>query len=447
MRKLLTAGLLSLALVSGCTPGKETVPARPNILLIITDDQRYDTLGEFMPIVQARIFDQGIYFPNAYVTTPECCPSRSSILTGMYAHNHGVRANEDPLREPTLVEVLQTAGYFTGMVGKYLNSWDGSPRAEFDFWVAFSQSSSAYQRYLNPPLNVNGSWREQQGYSTYLLKDYALDFLRAAGDKDQPFFLIFAPNAPHAPATPPPPGRNLYQDLAPHRPPGYNEEDVSDKPSWLQALPLLAGESQEQLDRFRRRQLQTLQSVDQAIGEMLDLLPGLGLLEDTVIFYLSDNGRFWGEHRLGISWGEESGLSKGLVYEPAIRVPFALYYPRIVPQGRVEGRLVANIDIAPTIYELAGLPIPPEVDGRSLLSLLEGTEGWRNDLLIEGWPEGHPWAAVHTTRYVYVETEGDIAELYDLVEDPYQLLNRAYDPAYSDIVADMRQRLEPLRRD
>ncbi|MGH7771670.1 MAG: sulfatase family protein, partial [Candidatus Binatia bacterium] len=384
------------------------VADRPNFLIIVTDDQRYDTLGSFMPRTQARIFNEGVQFTKGYVTTPLCCPSRASILTGMYAHRSGVRVNSDSLQKTTFADRLHKAGYFTGLVGKYLNSWDGSPRPEFDFWAAFAGGGS---RYFNPRLNVNGSWSERQGYMTYLLRDYALRFLNDAARKNQPFALIFAPNAPHAGFDPaagvsppgvapdPAPGdENLYKDLPPHRPPNYNEKDLSDKPKWLQSLPPLTPAQQKLLDTVRLSQLQALQSLDQAIGSIVSLLERLGKLDNTVIFYISDNGFFWGEHRL---------REKERPYEPSIRVPFALRYPKLVPKGRVEGRLVANIDIAPTIYHLAGLPIPVDVDGNSLMALLEQRGAWRDELLIEAWPGKVPYEAVHTGRYIYIETKGD----------------------------------------
>jgi arylsulfatase A-like enzyme len=190
------------------------------------------------------------------------------------------------------------------------------------------------------------------------------------------------------------------------------------------------------IDYGYRRHLQSLWSLDQAIGDILDQLQQQGRLDNTVIFYLSDNGFFWGEHRL---------TGKKYVYEEASHVPFALRYPPLTAAGRTEARLVANIDIAPTIYDLAGLNIPADVDGRSLVPLLAGQAGWRDDLLIEGWPEQTPpYRAVHTARHVYVETEGDRSELYDLERDPFQLENQANNPL-SPLVAEMRERLRQLQ--
>src|SRR5574341_1212190 len=358
---------------------------RPNFLIIISDDQRYDTI-EFMPRMNARLINQGVSFTHAYVTTPLCNPSRASILTGMYAHNHGVRVNEDVLQVRTFVERLHERGYYTGLVGKYLNSSDGNPWPEFDFWVSHSGGSVPYS---NPTLNFNGTWRKQSGYVTEIFRDNGLEFLNRAAQKNQPFVLIFTPNAPHAPAVPAPGDQVLYPNLPLHRPPNFNEADVSDKPAWLQAIGLWAAGRITAIDTLRRRQIQTLNGLDQAVEGLFDKLAQQGKLDCTLVVYLSDNGFFWGEHRL---------TDKLRVYEPSSRVPFALRYPPLVGGPLLEAKLVANIDIAPTIYELAGLPMPAEVDGRSLVPLLQGKPGWREELLIEGWMQNlprPPYIAIH----------------------------------------------------
>lgn len=430
--------LLTLA---ACRPS----PSRPNFLLIITDDQRFDTM-EFMPRTQARIFDQGVTFARGYVTTPICGPSRASMLTGKYVHTHGVADNDEPLLTETFVPDLQEAGYFTGIAGKYLNSWalveDEPPRPEFDFWVAHGSPESfgapednLETFYYAPWLNVDGTWSLHDGYATYVVRDYALDFLEEAGQRDQPFFLIFAPFAPHNPADPAPGDEDLYADLPPHRPPSFDEADISDKPDWLAKRDSLTPGEIEAVDDLRRRQLQTLDAVDRAVEELLDELEAQGKLDETVVFYLSDNGQYWGEHRL---------TGKRQLYEESVRVPFALRYPGLVSEPRVEPRLVANIDIAPTIYDLAGIPIPPEVDGRSLVPLLEGTDDWREDLMLEK-EDARRTQAIHTDQYVYIETRKDRAELYDLTSDPYQLTNLSGDPEYAEIEAALKERLDAMR--
>lgn len=411
--------------------------SRPNILLIITDDQRFGTM-EFMPQTQARIFEEGVTFSQAYITTPLCCPSRSSILTGMYAHNHYVLNNWDTLEKPTFVEALHENGYFTGLVGKYLNTYptkiDDAPRPEYDYWAV-----TAKAEYYDPQFNVNGTPDTYEGYMTYLERDFAVEFLRIAAERDQPFLLVFSTRSPHNPALPAPGDETLFVDLPPHRPPSFAEADLSDKPNWIQERKPLSEEDVAEVDELRLKQLQSLHSADQAIDSLLTELDELGVEEDTIVIFLSDNGRLWGEHGFD---------TKYFAYEENSHVPFAIRYPSLVRNARVDDRLVANIDIAPTLYDLAGIPIPPDVDGESLVPLLEGkrTRNWREYLIIEGWAkpalEGPPYRAIHTGRYVYVEWEGDKSELYDLEEDPFQLTNVAGDPAYEDIETEMRQRFE-----
>lgn len=424
----------------------------PSFLVIVTDNHPVGTEQDFMPRTWARIYRQGVQFPNSFATTSLCCPSRASILTGMYAHDHGVKVNQDPLTKTTFVERLHAAGYVTGQVGKYLNSWDGSARKEFDLWVANRFGGSVYN---DPTLNVDGVWRQERGYITHILRDHAVRFLREVAPRDKPFLLHLAFTAPHDEPTgqpgrfglavPAPGDEDLYRGVAPFRPPSYNERDISDKPSWLQRFrPTPIGPpAQAPMDERRLKQLQALKAVDDAIAAVLDTLEMQRRLDDTAVFFLTDNGFLWGEHRI---------FGSGLAYTNSSRIDLALRYPALVPSPRTESRLVANIDIAPTIYQLAGIAIPPEVDGLSLVPLLDGTGRWREELLLEMWPDPilqmpfPPAAAVRTDRYVYAETEGDRSELYDLRMDPYQLENRAGDPALASVQADLRARLERLRR-
>lgn len=419
--------LLVLAMVAGLlvtSPSRAAAPeggTAPNILLIVSDDQRAGTM-DYMPLTKARIFEEGVTFDNALVTTPLCCPSRASILTGMYAHNHGVYINEAPLRVTTLAERLNDAGYYTGIFGKYLNSWDGTPRPEYDYWTVFPGGTAAYN---NPVLNINGTEGIVPGYLTHLLAAEGQTFLALADQQPDPFLMIFTPYAPHRPAIPAPGDENLYPNLPLHRPPSYNEPDASDKPAWLSSWPLMTLAQQLLLDGTRRRQLQTLNSLDQAVDGFLTTLEQQGKLDNTVVIYLSDNGLFWGEHRQRL---------KSYVYDEAVRVPFALRYPPLVPTPHTESALIANIDIAPTLYELAGVPIPEEVDGRSLVPLLQGGQEWRSSLVVENWYTPPYYRAIHNGDYVYVETPGDRSEFYALNSDPYQLDNLIDEPLYQGLI-------------
>jgi arylsulfatase A-like enzyme len=410
-----------------------SVPAGINILIILSDDQRYDTMA-YMPRTQSRIFDQGITFSRAYITTPSCCPSRASLLTGLYAYNHAVHDNQDSLGKPTFVEDLHAAGYYTGIVGKYLNSWDGSQRTEFDFWVSFAGGASPY---FDPRLNVNGEWKDHSGYMTYILRDYASDFLDNALDREAPFILLFTPNAPHEPSEPAPGDDTLYPDLPLHRPPSFDEEDVSDKPDWLQEYEPLTEERIQAIDDLRLEQIQSLNALDEAVESLIVKLEEAGELDNTLVVYLSDNGYFWGEHR--------RRRGKGYAWEEAILVPFAIRYPPLIPKARVEAHMVANIDLAPTIYQLAGLTIPAPIDGLSLVPLLQGNPEWRDRLVIENWVRFGPYTAVRTDRYLYVEWDNDRTELYDMENDPYQLDNQAENPEYAEVLADLHNYLRQVR--
>lgn len=407
---------------------------RPNFLIIVTDDQRFDTM-EYMPNTQQLIFDQGVTFSHGYITTPFCCPSRASILTGLYAHNHYVHVNTNKLNLPTVVDDLHKNGYYTGLVGKYLNSWDGSVRPEFDYWVTFW--GGTVPSYNDPELNVNGDWSTHTGYITYLFEDYVKEYLDKATNQRKPFFLLFAPNAPHAPYTPLKEDKGLLTDLAPFRPPSYNEADVSDKPLSVAHKPLFSDEDITAIDNTRRRQLLTLISLDRSIGAIMEKLKETGELDNTVVIFLSDNGKHWGEHRLD---------TKSTAYEEAVKVPFAMRYPALIPTPYIEDKLVANIDIAPTIYELSETKMPEVIDGLSLVSLLTGNGGWRSSLLLEAWPDRGNWVSMHTEQYVYIETENDKSEFYDLAVDPYEMENAIDDPQYQSIIIELQQELQKEKK-
>lgn len=423
--------MVAIFILSSCQALPRFNDQRPNFLIIVTDDQRYDTM-QYMPNTQELIFNQGVTFDEGYVTTPFCCPSRSSILTGMYAHNHWVHENGTPLKFKTVVEDVHNNGYFTGLVGKYLNSWKGETRYEFDFWVSIW--GGTLNDYYDPDLDVNGTWSKHTGYATYIFRDYVLQFLDEANNQSKPFLLIYAPNAPHAPHTPAKEDLNLYTDLEPFRPESFNEADTSDKPLSISGKPLLTDEDIEANDNLRRRQILTLVALDRTIPDIINKLKETGELDNTVIIFLSDNGKHWGEHRF---------TSKSTAYEEVVKVPFALRYPDLVPVPYIDdSHLVANIDIAPTIYELSETKMPETIDGLSLVGLLNGTTAWRDHLLLEAWPDRGHWAAIHTGNMIYIETQNDLSEFYDLSIDPFQMDNMINDEKYQDIIAQLKLYLE-----
>ena len=422
--------LLSVFILQSCQAVSRFFnDTRPNFLIIITDDQRFDTM-QYMPNTQKLIFDRGVTFSHGYITTPFCCPSRASILTGMYAHNHGIHVNEDKLTFTTVVQDLHKNGYYTGLVGKYLNSWNGDARPEFDYWVSFY--GGTVPTYYDPNLNINGKWQKLTGYMTYLFKDYAIDFLDKATNQRKPFLLYFAPNAPHPPYTPAKEDQGLYTDLPPFRPPSYNEADMSDKPKSISSKALLDEASAAQIDMIRRRQILTLVALDRSMGEILAKLKATGEMDNTVIIFISDNGKHWGEHRMD---------SKSTAYEESVKVPFAIRYPPLIPKPYTEDKVVANIDIAPTLYELSNTPIPKTVDGLSLVSLLSGKGDWRDHVLLEAWPDRGHWQAIHTQNDIYIETDNDLSEFYNLETDPFEMDNLIHDPKYQSTIMELQATL------
>jgi len=254
-------------------------------------------------------------------------------------------------------------GYATGLVGKYLNSWKGEKRPEFDYWVSFQYGET---RYISPRLNVNGEWiRHTDQYTTYIFGDYAMEFFDQAAKRNKPFVMLLAFNAPHNPVTPAPEDESMELTL-PERRPNFNEEDLTDKPSWMSLKDdPLVGSGTEQVDEFRRAQILTLFALDRTLEKVLAKLEETGEMDKTMIIFLSDNGVHWGEHRL---------VKKNSIYEESVRTPFAIRYPPLIPKPYTETEIVANIDIAPTLLDLAGIPIPADMDGLSLVNLMNNQE-------------------------------------------------------------------------
>jgi N-acetylglucosamine-6-sulfatase len=431
------AALLSALALAG-PAGAQT---QPNIVLILTDDQRADTLSA-MPTVQAELVAKGVNFSNGFVANSLCCPSRASILTGLYSHSTGVYANKGArgyraFREDSTVATwLQGAGYSTAYVGKYINGYRGSHVPPgWSRWAAFAGAG-----FFNYWLNVDGApvfhGSGPDDYSTDVLAGEAVSFIEQTPGA---FFLVFSPFAPHSPATPAPRHANAFPTLAPWRPASYDEADVSDKPEWVRLLPRLTPERQAGLDRFRRSQLGSLLAVDDAVGAIVGALRRTGRLENTLIVFTSDNGIAWGEHRRS---------HKEDPYEESIRVPFVVRYDALNVPARVEPQVALNIDLAPTFAHLAGAAIPL-VDGQSLLPLLT-VPGipWRSDFLIEHLRTASSriptYCGVRTTSSLYVSYETGEEELYNLIADPYQLTNLATSPAARPTLRALRARLAQL---
>lgn len=454
----LVLSLLAVAVAAAAPSPARSADRRPNIVLIVTDDQSPDSLPQdppAMPYLQARMEDprdHWISFPNAFLNTPLCCPSRASILTGRYSHHTGVRTNEDGHRldeSSTIATWLHAAGYHTGLVGKYVNGYPFGPGRYvppgWDVWLSKKQGAqtSAYQRYTLidqglPAYHGDGP----ANYSTDVYADAAVSFVHDA-PPDRPFFLTIATTAPHRPWTPALRHSAAAADIRIVESPSVGEEDVSDKPDWVRSLPPLDRDDLAQLHRFHRRSFETLRAVDELVAAVIAALEARGVLDRTVVLFLSDNGFSFGEHQ----W-----VGKTCAYEECIGTPFLVRYPGTL--GRADERLVSNVDIAPTIADLAGVRPDPPADGLSLVPVLDGASGvpWRSGVLLEyvGDEKVPSWWAVRTSGFVYVELATGERELYDLAgvlgpPDPYQLENRAGDPAYAGITVRLAAALARLR--
>lgn len=424
----------------------------PNIVLIVTDDQRWDTLS-YMPVVNELLVAHGVTFTNAFVTTPLCCPSRASILTGQYAHHHGVQLNGYPGAifsfddSVTLATMLSGAGYTNGLFGKYLNAYDlyvdelGYPYVPpgWDSWFAFVARDDIEAYYYGYTVNDDGAIVaydfDENDYSTDVLAEEAAAFIDAA---NEPFFAHISTWAPHSWPVPAQRHAGMFDGIAPWRPLSFNEPDVSDKPVWVHSLPPL---DEARVDTLRQGQLETLRAVDDLVRIIMATLADRGLLDKTAVIFTSDNGNHWGEHR----W-----LRKGAPYEESIRVPLIVRPPAGNASLNVPSTvssLVLNLDLAPTILDIAGvtLPYPLSLDGRSLREV--GSADWRTHFTIEAWHgESYPinnWVGLRTSRWKFVRHETGEAELYDLLQDPYELENHIGRPEASAIVTALESQIEP----
>ncbi|TML01971.1 MAG: hypothetical protein E6G40_01675, partial [Actinobacteria bacterium] len=344
-----TTGPIAVVTPDGTATSADPFTAtKPNIVLILTDDQRWDEMQ--MPTVQSELIGKGVDFVNGFVVNSLCCPSRTTILTGKYSHGtdvysdgppHGGFDTFKPEDGSTVATWLHDAGYRTGLVGKYLNGYKRATAsyvpAGWDRWVAATSGT-----YYNYSLSVDGSLvsygRQASDYSTDVLASYATDFIQSA-PPEQPLFLYFAPRAPHVPTIVPPRYKQACPDLQPLRPPSYNEADVSDKPAFIQALARLSRTQRAKVDADHRHHCQMLLAVDDAVQAIRGALEATGRLSTTLIVFASDNGIQFGEHR----W-----TSKQVPYEESIRVPMVVRYdPMTRGSATVSDHLLLNLDFAP----------------------------------------------------------------------------------------------------
>jgi arylsulfatase A-like enzyme len=408
----LTCGLA--ACERGAAPGPAVEPERPpNILLVITDDQRATASMQALPVVKRLFGRGGRTYTNAFATTPLCCPSRASIVSGTYAHNHGVQTNDDGMDldpDATVQRHLQDAGYRTAVVGKYLNRWDPKvdPR-HFDRFAVWLRGI-----YRHSSWNVDGRIRRPEGYTTGLMTGFAKRFLRGfERNDDDPWYLWLGPNAPHSPYA----AEHRYKGAKTKGwdgNPATRDRDVADEPEFIAR----SQNSTAHARRVRRKQLRTLHSVDDQVTKVFDLLRELGEEEDTLAIFMSDNGFLWGEHGI---------VGKRYAYTQSIQIPLMIRWSGHVEPGSVDDRLAANLDLAPTLLDAAGVDPPRGLDGASLLG-----DETRDRLLIEQWADEETYvptmASLRTDRYQFVEYYGPggrvvARQYYDLEADPWQRRN------------------------
>lgn len=464
-REFLTRGAAAAGVLAAGLSLSESASGaseRPNILFILTDDQRFDALG-FMgrpgflktPNLD-RIAREGAHVRNAFVTTALCSPSRASFMTGCYAHKHGVVTNEgmDPDPScPTFAQILQKAGYETAFVGKWHQAPKSDPRPGFDYWLSFKGQGV----YEDPMLNENGREFRATGYMSDILTDHAVEFLEKKRDK--PFCMVLSHKAVHEPFTPAPRHKDAFADASIPEPASH-KDTFTGKPAWMRRAftygirrtPWANSEGEPIPDKLNRgswngtRMLdyyRSILAIDDSVGKVLDTLEKAGQLDNTVVVFAGDNGYFIGEHGLG---------DKRLMYEESIRIPMLVRYPKLVKAGTKADGTVLNIDLAPTLLELAGEKIPEGMQGRSMVPVLKGKPGhdaFFYEYFREGWVAGLPLMhGVRTDRWKYVcyPDMNDIDELYDLKADPTEMRNLAQDPAHAARVKEMKDEMERLKK-
>ncbi|MEO6000535.1 MAG: sulfatase-like hydrolase/transferase [Chitinophagaceae bacterium] len=453
----------------GCSSNDKTVSNKsaniPNVVMVLVDDLRWDEFGlaghKYIKTPNIdRIAKEGIWFKNAFTTTPLCSPSRAGFLTGQYAHSHGIIDNTDRSKLShhlnTFPMKLDSMGYETAFIGKWHMGNDNTHRPGFDFWAALKGQGEA----IDPEFNVNGKEIKEHGYVTDVLTKYSLNFIKDH-DPNTPFLLYLSQKGLHP---------NLYQDatgkltkigeggfIAAERHKGMYKDDFivrrpnayitpKDKPALMRKikdLPILGKETATPEQDIRDR-AEMLMAIDEGLGEILDVLEKKGELDKTVIIFAGDEGYFYGEHGLN----EE----RRLAYEESLRIPMLIRYPPMIEKGMISEKLVLNIDIAPTLIALAGGEPGPSIEGKSLLPLFKKSESedWRNSFLMEYysdsvWPRAVNlgYKGIRTDRYKYIQYTDlqGMNEFYDLEKDPYELNNSIKDMEYDSLINVMKKKI------
>jgi N-acetylglucosamine-6-sulfatase len=432
-------------------------PGRPNVLVIETDDQTRKSMW-VMDNVNSLIGDQGATFRKNFVNYSLCCPSRATFLTGQYMHNHRVLGNKAPNGgfdrfqalhgDNNLAVWLRHAGYYTAMIGRYLNGYVYRPLVPrgWSEWYA-----SANQKVYGYTLDENGTLvkygQNPAAFKQDVLTRKAVALVNRRAPKAQPFFLWLTYTAPHigeppdpnppfncrAAARPAPRHAHAFDSEPLPRPPNFNEANVSDKPAAIRNRPRLSAGQIADMQRKYRCELESLLSVDEGVKKIVDALRAQGELNNTLIAYTSDNGYFHGEHRIP--------ADKMHIYEESIRVPLQMRGPGI-PRGVNVGRLSTNADLAPTIVDVANASPGLVRDGRPLIPVAKRPRIARGRALLVEQPS---FKAVRTKRYMYAEHDGGAKELYALRKDPFERWSRHNAPAYASVKRRLAARLHELQ--
>jgi N-acetylglucosamine-6-sulfatase len=418
------------------TASDATNGGKPNVVFVYTDDQREDDLAN-MPKTRELVRDAGATFENSYATFPLCCPARATVLSGLYAHNHGIWSNRSGFNEfkdyedDSVAVTLDEAGYRTALFGKYINGYSNASHVPpgWDEWAALSGEPKAGAEYYNYQLSENGEavryGESEEDYLTDVLSDKAEEFIGSSASQDEPFFAYVAPQAPHNPAIPAPRHKGTLEGLSSPRSPSFD----------------VGRETAKRIDLLHQKRAESLLAVDEMVARIAKTLEEAGELDNTYIMFASDNGFMMGEH--SIEYG------KVVYYEESAGVPLLIRGPGIAPGTFVE-ELVGNTDFAPTWAELAGTSFQAG-DGRSIAPLFDGGEEvWRNQLLLENFSSKNMrYKAIRTADgYKYVEVQDGPDEFHDLDADPHELTNLLREPApeAEATAAGLSARLDALKR-
>lgn len=467
------AWIIGTGLLAGCllAPAGRTLAAadRPNVIFVLTDDQRGDCLGlAGHPHLKTpnidRLGKEGLYFKNAFCTTSLCSPSRASILSGLYAHSHGVQDNftEYPIDLPSFPRQLQAAGYRTAYIGKYhMGEENDEKRPGFDYFVTHKGQG----KYWDTEFNVDGQRQVVKGYYTHVVTDLAEKWIRTSSQGEQPFLLMLGHKAPHSFYFPEPKYEHTFDDAEIPYP--ASAFQLEDKPAWFlkrldtwhgiygplfdyrKKFPDRSPEAVKDFAAMTRAYWGTIQSVDDSVGRLYALLKELNELDNTLFIFTGDNGLLNGEHGM---------VDKRTMHEASIRVPLVVRYPPL-QAPRVIEQQVLTIDFAPSILDICGVPPLKKTHGASWKKLAEGDPaGWRTSWYYEyNYEKQFPYTpnvrGVRTDRFKYIRyPHGDgkpdrhLAELYDLQADPEETTNLIRQPEQAANVKALSAELDRLMR-